>query len=382
LTLVTGLLAASGWSATNPAPPTAAGLPDEVAVAQGTSENRSLALSLLKKHAETMARLRSFICVEESSIESQSLPAGQSGARANANRRLLMRDEYRTDGNRYSIRMRSWGNIGSAGAFIPEDRCPSNRELWDGKTYFSYAGTAYTPATGIARYGTLYLVTQWNEAQAREKMRLPRLWRLFEWSGLPPVDPLMASSLSVRTNLQPLDQAQCYVIEIVTATSDNTATPAVQFTVQGALWLDPERGYAAVHATRQDQYTQGSRRWSASGSLERVVCKEFGGIWLPIEGWRRDSHGAPDGDHSNGVEQYKVTGVTLNPDHQALRSFVPGDIKNGALVRLNPVPHQPYDAKQLPVWQDGRVVDKQGREVFDSGLRNTNTSRTNPAAKE
>jgi hypothetical protein len=64
------------------------------------------------------------------------------------------------------------------------------------------------------------------------------------------------------------------------------------------------------------------------------------------------------------VEHLRMADLTLNPDHAALRSFVPEDIQNGAWVSIDPVVGQPFRPASLPTWQDGRIVEPGGRVLM------------------
>jgi hypothetical protein len=119
------------------------------------------------------------------------------------------------------------------------------------------------------------------------------------------------------------------------------------------------------------------RAYPISYALDGVVCKKLEGAWIPVEGYLRRNRSYRNGDYEKSVEHLKITEITLNPDHQALRSFVPDDIKNGAWAQINPNLGQRFNPKDLPTWQNGRVVDKAGRVLFDSGLKDT---KANPAA--
>ncbi len=121
---------------------------------------------------------------------------------------------------------------------------------------------------------------------------------------------------------------------------------------------------------------------STSLTLERVICKQIEGIWIPMEGQKRRHDVFSNNDYDRLTNHVQITKLVLNPDHQALRSFVPDDIKNGAQVTIDPVLHQRIDPKQLPVWQDGRVVDKLGRVRFDCGLYQTDAAKPNSAGKK
>ena len=60
----------------------------------------------------------------------------------------------------------------------------------------------------------------------------------------------------------------------------------------------------------------------------------------------------------------------LNPDHDALNSFVRNDVKNGATVFLGETPSVAYS------WQDGKVIDKDGKVIMDCGVvKQTDTTQ-------
>ncbi len=59
-----------------------------------------------------------------------------------------------------------------------------------------------------------------------------------------------------------------------------------------------------------------------------------------------------------------ITNIVLNPDHNALKSFIPDDIRNGASVFITALP-----ASIEYIWQDGKVIDKDGKVILDCTLK-------------
>jgi len=349
-----GWVAAGAWAATNSlAESPADSLPDRIA-APGTSANRRFALSLLQKQVETMARIQSFRYVEEISISNQNRLTVAPYANLNGNSRQMERNIYSTDGHRSSVRFYTWGNVKSATEFIPQEKCPYNSLLWDGKVFFECVATADKP-------GRVTVETRPAELR-RDRQRLDEmltpLWNRWNVSQI----LKQASSLSIRTNQEQVGQLQCYVID--------ASTPGEKHT----LWIAPEREYNIVKTTWQKM------RDSVSLSLDAVVCRQIEGIWIPVEGEVRRSQSFRNGDYAQEVRHHRLTEITLNPDHEALHSFIPDDVKNGASVWFNPVMGQRLIG--LPSWQDGRVVDRQGHILFESGLTDTNSGTTTPAVKK
>jgi hypothetical protein len=171
------------------------------------------------------------------------------------------------------------------------------------------------------------------------------LWR---WPGSALERQLLAAgNLRVRPAKERVDEAECQVIEAQTA--------AFHF----LLWLDPDRGCHLVKAALWD------RQGSTSNSLDHVVPRDYGGLWIPVEGVLSRSRTFANGDYERSREHLKLRELTLNPDHQALRSFVPDDIRNGARVQINSSVGDRFNPRDLPVWQDGKVVARDGRILMD-----------------
>ncbi len=360
LALTVVSLAATASAATNAAAPKATERAEPVVAAPGTSENRSLALSLLKRHVESRSRLTVFLYTEEVSIETQARGHEPPYDRENGNHREMQEFEARGDGNRLSVRWRTWGSLPSATGSVPADRGPYNSLLWDGKTYFEYTATMYKP-------GNLVIETRSDASRSLNKVSemLTPLWSSWISREL----SSNALSLSVRSRLEQVGQAQCYVIDAVTRTPQESG----DYTV----WIDSERGNNIVQVTNSFRYPANFLRAWVSYSMDRVVFKNIEGVWMPAEGyivrsdlWRR-------GGSSRRAEHHTLTKVTLKPDARALGAFVPDDIKNGTSVELKPGPGE-KDRRNLPLWQDGRVVDRQGRVVYDSGLTKTNSNQAFP----
>ncbi len=373
---LSSLLGTISWAATNTAPEGTAGQLSDAATsaAPGTSENRSLALGLLKKRADMMARLRSYIWEEEVSTERNARYTDKPFSDLTGKSRMRHWDEFRTDGSRYSIRMRLWGNTRSAAILTPAKRSAYNRYLWDGKRSIAYIATVDTA-------GRVSIYTHRNEPESWPKTSSPGVWWLF-WDCSLTAVPAKASALTVRTSLEPVGAAKCYVVDTVTPVTESSVSPPARFTVYDTVWLDPDRGYNIVQVTRLVKY----ERASTSMILDHVACKQIEGIWIPMEGQVRRYDVFSNDDYDRLTNHVQITKIILNPDHQALRSFVPDDIKNGAWVALDPdrgmrIPSARLIPSVMPLWQDGRVVAPQGRILLDCGLNLTNAAKPSPAGK-
>ena len=318
-----------------------AALVSATASSNNAADPRAQALSLLKRHDDYRAELQSYACVEETTSDYQTRLSGPKWAGINGNSKKSYRTVYRTDGTRYSVAMSYWGNIDSPRVFVPEARLRTQYSLWDGKELFANL-----------------IDTRLNQPDGLEKMQLPESWELIGRNILEPAkDPAKADKLSVRARLETVGQSRCYVIDSEAKYTD----PPHHYVVQETRWLDPDRGYNIVKATRVRKDETG---FSDSTTLDNIVCKQIDGFWVPMDASRRKSQAFPNGDYMRITSRIKMTTFALNPDHLALRSFVP-HLSNGQRIALNPQTGQGHTIEQTPIWQDGRLLNSQGIVLLD-----------------
>jgi len=134
--------------------------------------------------------------------------------------------------------------------------------------------------------------------------------------------------------------------------------------------LDPEHGYHPVKvnakATEGDEYSY--KKVFSKGQvkleyLKNVRFEKIDGIWVPMEADRGIHNTVEPESFVKDDTHFKRTKVVLNPDHDKLGSFddplenpaQDPELVNGTRMDLVPgIRH---------TWQDGKVVDAQGREV-------------------
>jgi rhodanese-related sulfurtransferase len=141
-----------------------------------------------------------------------------------------------------------------------------------------------------------------------------------------------AKSVSLRIAQEPVNGVDCYVIVAVTQHGDYM------------VWLDPEHGYnvAKIHLRMSRdkghiQYASPMRMRDVSFTHTNLTFAEKDGVWVPMESRSVTESILPDGRCHISRRHVEVTDVRVNPDHDALLSFEPNDIRNGAQVWL--VPH-------------------------------------------
>lgn len=94
-------------------------------------------------------------------------------------------------------------------------------------------------------------------------------------------------------------------------------------------------------------------------SLNNVHFKKINDLWVPEEADIALNRKWANGEFADIKQHHKLIEITLDPDHDALGSFMPDDIKNGAKVYISPAIDVYY------TWQDGKVVDGKGSVIMD-----------------
>jgi len=132
------------------------------------------------------------------------------------------------------------------------------------------------------------------------------------------------------------------------------------------LWIAPECRYNIAKSTHRQvgglkggkPAPRGLRRF---GSSQVVRFKEIDGVWIPMEVNVKAGEKTRGGDYWNRISNIKKLEFVLNPDHDALGSFLPPDVRNGAEVSIYGV--KGVNERVEYSWQNGEVVDDKGKKV-------------------
>jgi len=323
------------------------------------------ALELLDKYAETQNKVQSFIAETVSLGETVSSNPEYKGKK----RYSRTFSEIRSDGEREYALIYTWINISSPGEVKSKDEassCLSN--LWDGKSFLSYLRDEQM----ISDLGEVIINrSPKNSPRRRRDAAMGYFYgddiRLY--GDCIRVDFILrkADTISVRDKTEHISGSECYVIDAETKRGKYT------------LWIDPKHGYnlakAEIRRQEGDLFRgQPIRKATSSSFLENVRFEKVDGVWVPMEWDNKLTANWPD-NYLRSVHN-KRTAITLNPDHEALGSFVPDDIKNGAKVYIAPLMSIHY------TWQDGKVVDKEGNVVLDCmPKKSSDSAKSKPKRK-
>ncbi|HUW18603.1 MAG TPA: hypothetical protein VMW16_04810 [Sedimentisphaerales bacterium] len=301
------------------------------------------AAELLQKFAATQDKLRSFITKTEVVTESYTSQFGIH--------RTYELGELRSDGERNFYSYKKWGEIGSR--TIPKAEPIYTSHLYDGQQTLRNSripSGEYPAFVMIARGDYLRDTVRKDSIVMGPGQSL--MGYLF--GDRERVDSILrkADNLSVRKTMEPVAESACYVI-------DASVTRHGKYT----LWIDRQHGYHIARAVVErgtndvafvDYVLTGRAR--VFTSFENVRFEKIDGVWIPMEGDIMKKFTQSDGGSSNQKEHYKRREIILNPDHNALGSFVPSDVPNGARVAV-------VGLGRKYKWRDGKVVDEQGNAV-------------------
>lgn len=313
---------------------------------------------LLDQYARNADQVSSFIMKSEGVAQARYFFSREPGKPQD--RIVYTAEEVRYDGERTSYRGHWWGNMGFNDAWLDRQEASYKSRLWDGKNFYQYDRGVHTALPK----GRLYLNRndQANEAFDRGETTIGVYQGVNSLGRFPGdyerIDAVLrkAGQASVRTARETVGDSSCYVID--------AAGPGGTYTV----WLDPDRGYnvARIEIHRAPGNHDG-RRVLKQGqeitySWECTAFKQVGEAWIPAETKVSSrEHYGPE-DYYVGESQLKIADVTLDPDHDALGSFQPDDIENGARVYLVGMYGIHYS------WQDGELipnVDRVSVEMLD-----------------
>jgi hypothetical protein len=247
-----------------------------------------------------------------------------------------------------------WGHVGMSPEFTPKDKAKCGSRLWDGETFFQYGrqekhtNFPFGSVTQITNYKDNMEEGQKTFCHARLKLRG------YFYGDHKRVDSILrdADNISVRDNTQSIGGSDCYVIDAVTRHGKYT------------IWVDPVHGYNIAKAisrkTRGDQWSHGILKGKAKifFSMKNVRFKKIDGVWVPMEADTYSSQTWSRGKFWKCRSHTRRTEFILNPDHDALGSFLPDDIRDGAKIySINGVRTRGY------TWRNGGPVDENGRKV-------------------
>lgn len=318
------------------------------------------AMVLLDKYAETQDRLQSF------RLKSKDIFNVSISFKGGRDRPQYRETDFRFDGHRTSFRDNIWGDVGKRS--LTRDQAQYYSTLWNRESFIRHSRKA-----GLSNLGNVVIHNDKKRGERLGKETVSRVYQGHSLMGYfygddERVDSILrqAASISVRRENEKVNGIDCFVI-------DATTLERGRYT----LWIDPEHGYNIAKAKlrrdgkHQHKFYERPMREDEKilGSLKNVRFKKIDNVWVPME---VDDSVNRTWDKNQDFYRYKLHHerheFVLNPDHEALNSFVSDDIPNGTKAYISGGGQINY------IWQDGKLVDEKGQEV-DLEKINTKTQK-------
>ncbi len=295
--------------------------------------------------------------------------------------------EFRTDNQRIKKICCKWGQRNN-GEVRSKDNRGYTSWLWDGgKSTYQYG-----LSTDISDPGRLYIDPSGPPTYyvSKNYIKYGHVSR-DAWGYLVGDEErwdevlLKATNISVRNRKEKIRRVSNYVIDA--ATERGTYT----------VWIDPEHGYnfskVLAHRRPGDKIFEAVHKEIVHPGEEYLTVvevtkfQEIDGVWIPSETTMKDHRKYANGDYIDTTESFTVLSMEINPDHDALGSFLIDYIRDGARTTIVGIKGIDY------TWQDGKVVDKAGKvldlhsskpadpnqaEAGEKNAENTGTANVQP----
>jgi peroxiredoxin len=292
---------------------------------------------LLDRLTASQDKLRSLVAKTEETIVSTESDSPTSYI----TRRI---SEVKVDGKRSHKYWYRWRKLPAEDAPTPIEDAHCFFNLWDGNYYIEYYKPMKAPDVRSA-----YVTSDEKHIQDNTRIGYPHSPFLgIRYSDYERIDSVLrqADSILVRDKLEKVDSVTCYVIDAKAKSGDYT------------VWLDPEHGYNVAKVNIQlgpNNLYNGKRLdsdESDSLSVQNIRFERITGVWIPIEADLYLERERQDGFNTKSTIHHKITQITIDPDHEALGSFVP-KIENGTKVKN-------LDSGVSYTWREGMkfVVDQ------------------------
>ncbi len=301
---------------------------------------------LLDRYTQTMNATQSFIDTYEAAGEFEYMTPRSPQPMVDGKK--SERGQHRFDGRRTYWQCYTWGDINARKRDVPESTPHYDIRIEADGELYAHSRTVNDPQSrGTATWQRLPGKTSalWNRPYSGILGFLGTGERL---------DTTLrhADQISVRQTTETINGSACYIID--------ADTKSGQYTV----WLDPEHGYLPARAKRKA--TEGDWQREAflpagshiTESVDNIRFEQVDGVWVAMEGDQSNDLAFENGAYfSKEKSHFRRTSITLNPDHDKLRSFADPrqypaqdpELRNGTRVRMYPSPLR-Y------VWVNGEIV--------------------------
>jgi hypothetical protein len=301
------------------------------------------AKKVLRRFSESRNNMNSFLI--EGQIDIKYNDGYNDGVR-----HIKFNDKY--DGDRSKTEAFTWGHLGNLFPDVKENNAHYTSQLWDGDSYYTYSrGSRGKNPSDLG----MVIISRKNDSEGFQKGFTNIVKNGFSgqimgynrYDNGERIDKMFdrAEHLKLREERENLRDVDCYVIDAV-----------VKGKGEYTVWIDPIHDFhiakIQVHRKENDYIIQNRlKKGDYSNEVFEILCFErVGDSWFPKEcKWKNRAF--QYGKTQRSEYDIKFTKVVFNPDHEAMKSFLPTDIPNGTEVKLRAFP-----PSRKFIWQDGEVV--------------------------
>jgi hypothetical protein len=275
----------------------------------------------------------------------------------------------RFDGDRVKESVTSWGDTGQIKNLAKENAFYMSI-LWDGEMGYHLSLIEKKRLQTAKSPGTLYVYKEGNTlpdyVRKKHKRSMISPAQGYVFGNDQDIGTMFLradATVKLLDKRSKVNGVDCYVIE-------------AQVPQRGEYkaWIDPVHGFnlARLRTRRKTGDLVNGKIFGedvyGTELYEVLKFQEVSGLWLPKTFTQKNnSHDGGYDYDSRGFTQTELYEVHLDPDHDKEKSFLTDDILNGTQVRLEGYPLN--GPENVLVWQDGKVIDIEGKVVDPSGRR-------------
>lgn len=293
---------------------------------------------------------------------------------------MYSQDFIAYDGKRRKKTSSSWGNLNPIQTNVSESNPDFSASLWDGEIDYSYTRSESGSSSG-------YVIITNPGDDEKDTIIQPDYKRHvtgyanFEEERFDELLKENLSQVTLREKTENIHGFDCYVIDA-----------DIYDRGEYHIWIDPEHDYHIVKMQvnrSENDLSHGNKIEKGCFTKETYEVfsfEQYGDAWFPKECKETSEKTTYDHPRSE-VRTTTFTRVVFNPDFEALGTFKPDFIKNGAKADIIDA-IQTREGKTFSVdgefiWKDGKIVDSYGYEFNLSILKQTSfMNKTLPSIAE
>ncbi len=310
---------------------------------------------LLSKFSQAREKTKSFIIDSNSKTKFEYVDNKRSISFSGT---MYFKSSLKYDGNRKRTTSYVWGNINPQQPNVLESEADYSSGLWDGKNKYSYTRSGSRDDLGYLIF-TKIKDGEINTAVLDENRFSGQYKGYARGDDKSIVELIKENPSQVKLSEKPenIRGVDCFAIDGV-----------FKGYGQYHVWIDPVHDYHIVkmEVNRSENDVAFGNKLDEGNfdkeTYEVLSFERYGDIWFPKQ-YKTFSDTNTYGNPRSDERTFTIRKALFNPDHEAINSFKPDDIPNGAKVDVPGVDGISF------AWKDGKIVDSEGHEIDPYNLK-------------